>query len=237
MAPAAIGIRLGRTIATLLLVLCALALLGWPAGPASAEWFGDLYVGGTFTEGRDLNVGGDTLRNVSFDTSGLVGGRVGYWIGDFEYLGAALDVLHYRPDIGAQTVRLTTFDPSTTQLGGIDVGVTALSFDVLARVPLLKDEAFPSGRLQPFALLGPILAIARAADSSNFGPPTGQSHVSSQAGFNVGTGLLWEFHRHVGVFGEYRYLQFSPDFTFAPSTQVQFNIRSHLFLGGVSVRF
>jgi hypothetical protein len=169
MAPAAIGIRLVRTIATLLLVLCALVLLGWPAGQASAEWFGDLYMGGAFTERGDLNVGRDTFRDVSFDTSGLVGGRAGYWIGDFEYVGVAFDVLHYRPHIGTQTVRPTTFDPSTTQLRGIDVGVTALSFDVLVRAPLLKDEAVPSGRLQPYALVGPIPAITRAADSSNFG--------------------------------------------------------------------
>jgi len=237
MAPAAIGIRLVRAIATLLLVLCAVALPSWPASPASAEWFGDLYAGGAFTERADLNVGSDTFRNVSFDTSGLVGGRVGYWIGDFEYLGAAFDVLHYRPRIDAQTVRLTTFDPSTTHLSSIDVGVTALSFDFIVRVPLLKDEAFPFGRLQPYGLVGPILAITQAADSNNFGPPTGQSHVSSQPGFNVGTGLLWQFHRHVGVFGEYRYLQFSPDFNFAPSTEVQFNVRSHVLMGGVSVRF
>lgn len=222
----------------LVLLLFALAVLIWPVGPTWAEWFGDLYLGGAFTGRRDVNVGEkDMFRNVRFDTSRAVGGRVGYWIDDFEYLGAALDVLHFRPDISSQTVRLTTFETGPTRFAKMDVSVTALSFDLLIRYPLLRDDQFPQGRLQPYVLVAPLVAITKVDDTTNFGPPPRQSHVSSPAGFSVGTGLFWQFHKHLGVFGEYRYFQFSPAFRFVPSTDVKFTVNSHLLVGGLSFRF
>ena len=82
-------------------------LLVWAStvAPASAEWFGDLYLGGALTGTQDIDADVVRFRNVRFDTSLAVGGRGGYWFEDFDYLGLALDVVHFRPDVGAQTVQ------------------------------------------------------------------------------------------------------------------------------------
>ncbi len=220
---------------TRMVLLGVLTVLSWSAAPASAEWFGDLYVGVALSGKRDVGVGTDTtLRNVEFDTASVVGGRAGYWFEDHDYLALALDLLHYQPDIGAQTVRSTT---GPTRIGSIDLDVTALSINLMLRYPLWRDAAFPKGRLQPYFAVGPTVAITAADDTTNFGPPSKQSHVSSQAGFNVGLGLFWQLHKRFGLFGEYRYLQFRPTFRFESTSDVKFDIRSHLLNGGISVRF
>lgn len=217
-------------------LLGVLTVLSWSAAPAAAEWFGDLYGGVALSGKRDISVGTDTtLRNVEFGTATVVGGRAGYWFEDHDYLAIALDVLHYQPDIGSQTVRFTP--GPTARVANIDLDVTALSIDLMLRFPLWRDEAFPKGRLQPYFAMGPTVAITKANDTTNFGPPNNQSHVSSPAGFNVGLGLFWPFHKHFGVFGEYRYLQFDPTFRFDPVGDVKFDIKSHLLSGGLSVRF
>lgn len=224
--------RLTRAVVSGVIML----LLG-SAAPASAEWFGDVYAGLAETGSRDLTIENDPsspVRNVEFDKSTVFGGRVGYWFEDFEYIALALDALHYRPNIGAQTANSAV---GPIRLGSVDLDVTALSAQLLLRYPLLRAERFPHGRLQPYFLVGPIVAIAHADDTTNFGPPPGQSHGSVRAGFNVGTGVMWHLAKHVGVFGEYRYLQFTPVFGFEGSGNVQFNVNSHLFMGGLSVRF
>jgi len=217
-------------------LLGVLTVLSWSAAPASAEWFGDLYVGVALSERPDVSVGTDTtLKSVELDTATVVGGRAGYWFEDHDYLAIALDVLHYQPDIGSQTVRSTP--GPTTPVAHLDLDVTALSIDLTLRYPLWRDEAFPKGRLQPYFVVGPTVAITAADDTTNFGPPSNQSHVSSPAGFNAGVGLFWQFHKHLGLFGEYRYLQFDPSFRFETVGDVKFVIRSHLLNGGLSVRF
>jgi hypothetical protein len=185
-------------------------LLLWAStvAPASAEWFGDLYLGGalTGTGTQDIDADVAKFRHVRFDTSLAVGGRGGYWFEDFDYLGLALDVVHFRPDVGAQTVRTDQGGP--LPLAKLDLEVFGLSIDLLLRYPLWRDEQFPTGRLQPYALVGPLVGITTARDTTNVGPPNGQSHTSSPAGFNVGVGPRWALQRHVGLFSEYRYLAF-----------------------------
>jgi opacity protein-like surface antigen len=214
-------------------------LLVWASSvtPASAEWFGDLYLGGALTGTGTQNIDSAVakFRNVRFDTSLAVGGRGGYWFEDFDYLGLAFDVVHFRPDVGAQT--LQTDQGSRLPLAKLDLEVFGLSIDLMLRYPLWRDEQFPKGRLQPYVLVGPLVGITTARDTTNFGPPNGQSHTSSPAGFNVGVGLLWALQRHVGLFAEYRYLAFHPRFQFDQAGKVDLHINTQLLLGGVSVRF
>jgi len=220
-----------------LAVLCVLTIVLSVSAPAEAEWFGDLYAGMALTGSRDVDVGsGGTLRNVNFDTSEAVGARVGYWFEDFEFLALALDILRYHPDISGQTV-IQNGEPATVRLGNTDIRVISLGFDLMLRYPALKADEFPRGRLQPYFLLGPTLNMATANDTTNFGPPNNQSRSSARAGFNMGAGFVWQFQRHIGLFGEYRYTQFAPNFNFANSTEVQFNVNTHLLTGGISFRF
>ena len=157
------------------------------------------------------------------------------WFEDFYYLGLALDVVHFRPAVGAQTVQTDQGGP--LPLAKLDLEVFGLSIDLTLRYPLWRDEQLLMGRLQPYFLVGPLVGITTARDTTNFGPPNGQSHTSSPAGFNVGVGLLWALQRHVGLFAEYRYLAFHPGFQFEPAGKVDLHLNTYLLLGGVSVRF
>jgi opacity protein-like surface antigen len=217
------------------LTVAMLFIGGLPS--ASAEWFGDAYIGGAFTASRDVVVGGTdgtTFRNVDFDSAPVFGARVGYWLGDFEYIGGAVDVAHFRPNIGSQSVRS---DFGTMPFSSVDVAVTALSFDALVRYPLMRDTAFPKGRLQPYALFGPSVAFTSVKDTSNFGPPANQSHLSTRLGFNVGAGVLWQLTTRVGVFGEYRHFEVQPTPEFDGGGEVDLKVETNMLNLGVSFRF
>ena len=78
---------------------------------AGAEWFLEPYAGLAFTSQSDVDVsasGGGTalsgkFRDVDYDDSLTTGIRVGRWLESVEYLGFALDIFGFRPDIKTQT--------------------------------------------------------------------------------------------------------------------------------------
>jgi hypothetical protein len=54
------------------------------------------------------------------------------------------------------------------QAQSLNLTIQAVSFELKARLPLLKGGAYPQGRLQPYVLAGPAIFFAELADSSNF---------------------------------------------------------------------
>ncbi len=245
-----------------------LACLGALSVPASAEWFADLFVGPAFTQNDDLVISQTglkaKLKDVAFDNSVSFGGRVGYWFESTPYLGLGLDVSHFRPDIGKQTVTgclsgafavlygISGCAPGAGLLR-IDLAVTGISFDALLRWPLLTSKEFPKGRLQPYLTDGPTIFVARAKDSSsssspapNFIPP-GQSETDTSVGVKAGAGIAWQFHQNVALFGEYRFTHFAPKFDFknlsvadfvsTVSSPTKTDINTHRAVFGVSLRY
>ncbi len=239
----------------LFLVLAVLASLAVVAVPASAEWFGDLYLGGAVTQSKDINVTTTALgvpvdiksEDVDFDTSGVGGGRFGYWLEAAPYLGLALDVFHFRPNVTRQTVTTTVSAggasvPASVEFDDLDIHVTAISFDLMLRASLLKSQQFPKGQLQPYFSVGPAIFIAEGKDTTNFGPPNNQSDTDTSVGVKVGAGLAWQFHKNLAVFGEYRFTHSSPEFKFSPAppfgkTTAETDINTHHFIAGISFRF
>jgi len=217
----------------LLVVMTAVWLfLGF--GTASAEWVADLYGGTAIPPQRhDLKAGDTTFRDVEFDRSLAVGGRVGYWLADPEFYGVAVDIAHFQPDIGSQSVRSSL---GVTPLMDLHLRVITVSIDLMIRVPLLRSPEFPAGRLQPYFAVGPTVFLVKAVDTSNFGPPGNQSKTSANPGFNVGGGVAWQLHKHLALFGEYRYLKVNSSLDFKPD-KVEVPISSHLLIGGISFRF
>lgn len=236
----------------LLIVAVGLACVSAP-GPASAEWFGDLYIGGAFTQNHDVTarftfagVSADvTGRDLRFNNSVMGGGRFGYWF-DLVPFGLGLDVSYFQPNISAQTVNFAVngvgVGPGPSDK--IDLSVVDISFDFMVRWPgLLASERFPKGRLQPYFTGGPAIFIATAKDSTNFGLPSNQSSTDTSLGLKVGTGLTWLITPNLGVFAEYRFTHFSPEFGFdvaAPGfskTTVKTDLNTHHLLMGLGVRF
>src|SRR5438093_11784280 len=98
-----------RLLVTVVVLLVASAV---GAVPASAEWFGDLYLGGAFTQNDDLTAKGSfngtpfelTARDLRFDSSVTGGGRFGYWFEALPWLGLGLDVSYFAPNVSSQHV-------------------------------------------------------------------------------------------------------------------------------------
>ena len=206
---------------------------------ASAEWFLDIYGGESTT--RDANVKAELTyysifgssseshtERVDFDSSFTMGGRFGYWSEKLPWLGVSLDLSYFKAE-GEKA----EFD------------VIPLSLLLMLRWPLFKTENFPKGRLQPYAGVGPGYFFT---DSKvNFRPALEDrvSGPSDKIGFDVRTGLSWQFHKHWAIFGEYRYTDVKINFTqedFLPlfsgtDESMKAHLKSNHFLGGISYRF
>jgi opacity protein-like surface antigen len=252
-------------IRCLLAIAAILACSTTSALPASAEWFADLYAGTASTLSNDVFVEAlkdptgptpFTIRHraVDFDSSMTFGGRFGYWDETWSWLGLALDVSHFRPDVGRQTV-ISTEDDATDVVteprtfAPLDLSVTAFSLDLMLRWPLWKSQQYPKGRLQPYVSGGVALFVAVVDDTTNFGPPDRQSDIDASVGMKASAGVAWHFLRNWALFGEYRFTRFSPEFSFTPvpdpdrgfenfdKTRVETDILTHHLLVGVSFRF
>jgi opacity protein-like surface antigen len=224
--------------------LLTLATLWFPAlmvlaAPAEAEWFADLYAGGAFTQKEDVEIRelGTTLtlKDIEFDNSFAIGGRAGYWFDALPFLGLGVDVSHFRPDVASQTVdaTLSGLPAIATLLEDIDVRVVAIALDVMLRWPLMKSADFPNGRLQPYATVGPAVFITEAE-------VLGESDTDTSLGFKAGAGVAFLLTKHLGIFGEYRFTHFNPEFKFTSggvSTKIETDINTHHLVAGVTFRF
>jgi len=240
-----------RARSSLSILVAAAVLLALPT-PARAEWFADFYAGLGFTQKQDIDaefpdVGISlTVRDVQFDDAALIGGRGGYWLEALPFLGFGLSISHvFGPTVGSQTRGFTACASGVCASGSldqreIDLNVTTVGFDVMARLPLLKSQPFPKGQLQPYLTGGPALFAARAEDHGNVSP-SGQSDSDTSIGVKVGAGLTWLFSHNVGVFAEYRFTHFKPEFEFtdnvAGKATVEATLNTHSLLGGVAFRF
>jgi opacity protein-like surface antigen len=225
-----------RTWAVVGAMLIVAGVAAVPA-PAAAEWFADLFAGVAVTATRDVEFGTDTFFSVKYKDSFSIGGRAGYWFEDLPFIGLAVGSFWFRPDLGRQSV--TSQLGGSVQLGSTDIGMAAFGIEVLLRMPLFQDRDFPAGRLQPYLGVGPTLYVLKVDDTTNFGPPANQTRTKPSIGFQAMAGVAWQFHKHIAIFGEYRFTQSHTevDFGTATKTTATFDIFSNHILGGVSVRF
>lgn len=215
--------------------------------PVSAEWFGDIYAGGAFTESNDMRIKGSVsgtrvdgrFLDVDFDTSFAWGARLGHWFEGVRFLGLAVDFSNFQSNISAQTVRtrgaltgpFLGIPPGPLSGGSVrvedtDVSVMAISVDLMLRLPLLTSPEFPYGRLQPYVTAGPGVYVT---DARHF-------DLSLSLGGKAGVGVSWLFTKDIGLFGEARLIHFSPELH-SGRTRLETTINSGMFLGGLTARF
>jgi len=213
------------------------------AAPATAEWFGDFYLGGAFTEKHDVDTNSVTTLDVRFDKSFAGGARGGYWfpfeLGPLNF-GVGLDISHFRPDISRQTRSFCSRFCVSGQFDDLDLSVWTVGFDAMLRFPLLKSSQFPTGQLQPYITVGPAIFVTHAEDRRNF-EPSNQDDTDTSVGVKVGLGAAWQFTKLIAAFAEYRFTHFSPEFTFRDnalgSATLSTDLNTHYLLMGVSLRF
>jgi len=150
------------------------------AGPASAEWFADVYAGKSFTEDSDVTVhsgpGQSVFRDVDLDRSLVdtlaVGGRFGRYFDAVPFVGLGADILYFSAPIASQATRVDGCVPSGGCAGGegnpkrINVDSLAISVDLMLRLPLMRTKTAPYGALQPYVAAGVPLEQALEAAST-----------------------------------------------------------------------
>ena len=219
---------------------------------AFAEWYGDIYTGAVFTQNTDLTISSSngsttTFHDLRVNSSWTAGGRVGYWLDQKDWLGFGLDAFFYHLKTPpGQTVTVTSSGSTTSSSMNADWSLPGfgIGFDVLRlRIPLLRDEEFAHGRLQPFVSAGPALFITYAGQN-NYVQPGGQPATNVAVGPKVDAGLQFMLTKTVGLFAQYRFTHFTSnldyqDTTSSPATEKTFNTTydSHAMMGGLSFSF
>lgn len=175
-------------------------LLGIPT-LVLAEPFFDLYGGWALSQKTDatredffpftvpLPPSVKTTKQFQYDTSGTFGVRGGYWLESLPWLGGAMDLSFFQ-----------------RKAEGAHIDLVPLSLLLMLRYPLITNNEFPKGKLQPYIGIGPSFFYSHS--TMDFGPPLGQAthgNFFTDVGLDVRAGTSWQFHRAVAVFFEYRF--------------------------------
>src|SRR5688572_19241266 len=147
-------------VATVLAIGC-FAVSG---GPASAEWFGDAYAGGTLTTEHDVKIrdaaGRSTFEDVEFRTGLAYGLRVGRYFDSVPFVGLAVDYYSFSADIGGRGFQRDGCSlvggcvSGPDRVGRLAIDTMAISVDLMLRLPLIKTTQEPNGVLQPYVSVG-----------------------------------------------------------------------------------
>ena len=213
------GRRLGLLAMMSLLVAWGVVM----AQPAWAEWTFDAYVGMSFLPDGDVEASG-VNDNVGFDDSFIVGGRLGYWLGLFPYVGAALDVSYYTSDLN--------YDIRGQHFDNFDLKRIPLSGLAMLRLPVLPTPLAPRGQLEPYLAIGPTLMLSNL-DFDN-------KDLRKDVGLDVRAGLNVRLTRALGVFAEYRLTYVEQEFHFSRAgleSVAKADPSTHHLAGGISLRF
>jgi len=234
------------------IALLVIACLVLTAQPCAAEWFADVYAGVSLTDKHDVKVHASTTgltnyRDVEFDTGLAYGLRFGRYFDAVPFLGLGVDVFNFYSDIGPQTVRadgcVITGGCGTNKIGfgSYDVNSTAFSLDVFLRLPLMKSDDMPGGRIQPYVLAGTPVFISTLTPRNTrlFRNADGDTELSF--GYKGGAGLAVYVYKNLMVFGEYRFTHTEPEFEIrdaaARKATFRTELESHTGLVGLGARW
>lgn len=199
----------------LLNVTLAVAFSCLAGAAAQAEGFFDIRGGATFTQNTDgtakIGPAGGIPQMVSTgkiefeDARGTFGARGGYWLDSVPWLGFAFDLSYFDPDEDVNFVP-------------VKLDVFPISALLMLRYPLLKSDAYPRGRLQPYAGVGPGAFVTHAKlKLKDVGAPENFSDTTVNLGLDVRGGVNFHFAipnanplETLAIFLEYRFLHFKP---------------------------
>ena len=197
---------------------------------ARAEWFGDFYLGLASTQDGEIfrsTLGTSSTERQFFDSSFIIGLRVGKWLENTPWLGLAID-----------------YSIFSTNIDYRDVFVSPISFLAMVRMQLMKSPEFSRGRLQPYFCAGPALFYSELNSFSPFpwGPvnKVDDPSTSIDLGLDLRVGLTWGITHNLALFGEYRFSSFKPEFgkdIFGMWENLETELTTHHGLAGISYRF
>lgn len=241
-------------IRTWIAALILLASLGFGARPAAAEWFADLFAGLSLTRDHDVKlndqgIGQGTYDSVEFERSLAWGGRAGHYFDSVPFVGLAVDFFRFYPNIGGQSVKLRGCffpggGPCGTGSGGIgyfEVQTTAVSVDLMLRLPLWKSDDAPQGLVQPYLAVGPPFFITTVTPRNTRNFRNHDDDTDYSFGFKGAAGVAVQVYKNLALFGEYRFTHVSPEVELRDAnlsrTTLRTDLDTHSALLGISARW
>jgi len=216
-------------------VLMVLGFMMMGASPALAGGFADLYVGGSFHQDEEISFSGaDQSVSVDSDPDNAftVGYRMGYWFETARWLGVALEGSYFTHDTDFADV--TIFPVSAL-----------LMVQAVQSGPQRQDPSWI-----PYAGIGPALFFADIEyNVANSAVPdvlalaglSGQYEDEiAEIGLDVRAGIRYMFRENMGVFGEYRFTSFSPEFeesVLGIKVETEFDVNTHHVVFGLNYQF
>ena len=243
---------MSRMIKIWMLALALVASVGLGSRPAAAEWFADVFAGLSLTHDHDLKlddrgIGRGVYENVEFDKSLAWGGRAGRYFDSLPFVGLAVDFFRFSPYLSPQSVHLRgCFFPGgcgTGQggTGSFDVETSALSVDLMLRLPLLKSAAAPQGRVQPYLAVGPPLFITTITPVRTRSFRNHDDDTDYSFGVKAAAGVAIQVYQSLALFGEYRFTHVSPEVELRDANLNRVTLRTdldtHSALVGISARW
>ena len=201
-------------------LLVIIVLFSLASGPARAERFADLYLGLNFAQDDELEVssgGVSQTFDVSFDVSGMVGYRMGYFFERAPFVGLALE--------GSYT--------ALEYADNEEISVIALSPLLMLRLPLMKSAKYERGEWFPFLAAGPGIYM------SNIDNPNIDAN-STDVGLDLRAGVKKMVARNWAILLEYRYVGFSPEYEDSVDgidTTSELDLNMHSILFGATYNF
>jgi opacity protein-like surface antigen len=227
-----------KTIKPTIIALICLGFALLSGTPASAEWFGDVYVGATFTQSHDVRInagaaGGGTFSDVDFKTGLTWGGRFGHYFESLPFLGVAVDLLNFSSDISRS---------DGAGAGSFDLSTTAVAVDLLLRLPLLKTADAPKGRLQPYVGAGVPVFFTTVTPRNTTLFRNHQPDTAVAVGYSATGGIAFQVFSNLMLFAEYRFNHHRVDADLensvsASNATFRTDLDSHSTLIGVSARW
>ena len=224
-----------RVTRMLVAVVVALGAVLGASGPAAAEWFADVFVGGTFTTSDDVRindgiVGRRTIPDVDFETGLAWGGRFGHYFEAVPYVGVAVDLLYFSANMGE------------SRTGSIDVDATSVAPYLMLRLPLVKTAAAPKGMVQPYVGAGLPLVLTNVTPREGTAFRNHHSDTGVSVGYAVAGGVAVQVYKNLALFAEYRFSHAPVDVDLedgvgAGRASLRTDLNSHSTLVGISARW
>lgn len=194
-------------------ILIAVLLIMMPAS-VLAEGFSDLYIGYAQSQDQDISGSvGNITTKAEFEGGISAGYRIGYWPESIPFVGFAMEISYLEQNIKDEA----------------DLRVIPITPLLMLRIPLFKSDEFPYGEWQPYLGVGPGIFM------STLKPEAGDDdYGETDVGLDARCGVKWFLVHNFGLFLEYRYTQFSPEFD---AVIQEFDVQTHHALFGISVNF
>jgi opacity protein-like surface antigen len=190
----------------------------------------DVYIGGAFTDDSSVRFETFAFGNFSipteWDDSVAAGLRGGYWLpGPLRWLGLGADLSYFKAEV-------SSLGPGLPAGGTLKFHLVPLSPLAMVRIPLLRDDGFEGGRIQPYAAVGPGLFLSILTSDVTSG---------SEAGFDVGldarAGVAVMLTSTLGLYAEYRRTDVNVNISDSFNDEVKSKLKTDHINGGLALRF